>query len=471
MIRWRELYREPELYKAAVRLYTKPLFNWRKSLSTSHDQRTLYDFAKDGLKNLDRFHKSLAEGSFRFRPGIAVRHNFNGKHRTLYIYPWEERLVDLLLYRLLNRRLNAWFAPQSYAYRINGLGVDLCQRRLARLIGHLPKPIYVVKRDISDFFASIDHSILRAKITSLVDPDDGLGRWLEARIAFQYFEGNRLETASRGVPFGTAIACCFANIYLTNLDRRLGVIQGLHFYRYADDLLALSCHRDAAEAAAAVIGDELAALNLESKPTHALNLALAEGRPDDGAFGSASRFRYLGLEFRADGSVGLSRDKSRKIRNLFRYEFRRRAGRLRQIKDIRKRAAFVVSLAAKVVNEGFRNVAIIDYYLRHVDDEEQLSLIDRWLAEEVVSLACGGGHRKGHFRALPFGALRRLGLPSLVHRRRLLRHGHLETSFFVWRNRNGVQPGSAAARAHAGATAPGARSSLRTQEQQSEETS
>lgn len=486
MIRWRDLYRETELYKAAVRLYTKPLFNWRKALSTSHDRRTLHDFARDGMRNLDRLHKLLEGGEFRFRPGIASHHNFNGKHRTLYIYPWEERLVDLLLYRLLNRRLNSWFAPQSYAYRLNGMGVDVCQRRVARLIDELPKPLYVVKRDIADYFASVDHAILRGKLAALVEPEDPLGRWLEDRIAFKYYDGEPhsrssdaqdsrhpdigFETAARGIPFGTAIACFFANVYLTHLDRRLGAIHGLHFFRYADDLLVVSPDPAAADRAASTIENELAELNLKSKPSHELNLALAEAPDVDAGFDSASRFRYLGLEFRADGSIGLSRDKARKICNLFRYEFRRRAGRMRQIKDIRKRAAFLTSLANKVVTEGFRNVAIIDYYLRHVDDEEQLAAIDRWLAEEVVSISCGGGHRKGHFRVLPFRELRRMGLPSLVHRRRLLRHGHIETSFFAWRNRNGLQSGSAAARTSAAGEPSCRRPSLRTQEQQSETT-
>lgn len=515
MIRWRDVYREAELYKAAVRLYTKPLFNWRKALSTSHDRRTLHDFARHGLQNLNHLHRLLEGGNFRFRPGIAAHHNFNGKHRTLYVYPWEERLVDLLLYRLLNRRLNAWFAPQSYAYRLNGMGVDVCQRRVARLIDELPKPLYVVKRDIADYFASVDHAVLTRKLAALVEPDDCLGRWLQERVAFRYYDNTAfagplgaageppssarrtpvcrdaagsesppstvaqahagdsladVQTASKGIPFGTAIACFFANVYLTDLDRRLGAIPGLHFFRYADDLLVVTPDPAAADRAAATIDDELSGLNLRSKPSHELNLALADSPHVDAGFDSASRFRYLGLEFRADGSIGLSRDKTRKICNLFRYEFRRRAGRLRQVKDVRKRAAFVVSLASKVVNEGFRNVAIIDYYLRHVDDERQLSLIDRWLAEEVVSLACGGGHRKGHFRTLSFRELRRMGLPSLVHRRRLLKHGYINSSFFIWQNRNGTQSGSAAARAHAGATPPDERLSLRTQKQQSDKT-
>ena len=42
LLRWSKIYREAELYKAAVRIYTKPLFLWRKALQTSTDGKTLY---------------------------------------------------------------------------------------------------------------------------------------------------------------------------------------------------------------------------------------------------------------------------------------------------------------------------------------------------------------------------------------------------------------------------------------------
>ena len=51
-LRWRSVYREAELYKAAVRVYTKPLFLWRKALNVSTDGKTLYDLAAHGLKGL-----------------------------------------------------------------------------------------------------------------------------------------------------------------------------------------------------------------------------------------------------------------------------------------------------------------------------------------------------------------------------------------------------------------------------------
>ena len=46
ILRWNDVYSEAELYKAALRVYTKPVFQWRKALFTSTDGRNLYDFAQ-----------------------------------------------------------------------------------------------------------------------------------------------------------------------------------------------------------------------------------------------------------------------------------------------------------------------------------------------------------------------------------------------------------------------------------------
>src|SRR5262245_20618001 len=203
---WESLYHEVELYKAAVRLYTKPLFAWRKALGTSSDEKTLYDFARRGLQNLGSLHRSLSERRFSFRSGRALHYNFNGKKRTLYVYPWEERLVDLMLYRVLNHRLRRWFSPHSYAYREGRFWVDVCQRRLQSLLkgGGV---FYVMKRDISDYFASVDHGVLLDRLERMIDPNDYLYRLLLQRIKFSYLEGGEAKTAERGIPFGTAIAC------------------------------------------------------------------------------------------------------------------------------------------------------------------------------------------------------------------------------------------------------------------------
>src|SRR5579859_3911278 len=431
--RWRNLYREVDLYKCALRLYTKPLFSWRKALLTSTDNKDLYDFARRGPQNLAAIHSALRKESFTFRPGVALHRNFRGKKRTLYIYPWEERLVDLLLYRLLSARLHHRFSTNSYAYRLRGFGLDRCQHKIAALLADTNAPLFVLKRDIANYFPSVDQTILLQQLQQIVEPDDYLFQLLRQRVRFQLEEGGATQTAFRGIAFGTPIACFFANLYLTPLDLQLDSIPSLRYFRYADDLLFLSERREAVEEARARFDALLKERDLSSKTSHEQNLLLCKNAFQIAGFTTASRFRHLGLEFSAGGGIRLSRDKCRKICNIFRYAFRRRRAKLARILDFRKRAQFAVELARRSLDDSVRNVAIIDYYLKHVTDESQLRLIDRWLAEEVLSIAFHGGHKKGYFRLLPYETLRLMGLPSLVHRRREIRHGQIEAPFFVWK--------------------------------------
>jgi reverse transcriptase-like protein len=429
-LRWAELYRETELYKAALRVYTKPLFNRRKALSVSSDLRTLYDFAADGLAGIERIHRALTRQDFVFRPALALHYDLNGRARTMYVSPWEERIVDLLLYRLLTKRLHRWFSPNAYAYRDRIYGLDSCQSGIAAFLRAARGPVYVLKRDISDYFASIEHARLLEQLRALIAPDDFLSALLAQRIAFPFIDDGDAQRATRGVPFGSAVACVLANLYLTPLDRRLEAIDGLRYFRYADDILVLTADRSAAERAQSALAQGIAELALTVKPSHTLDLVLGGAEP---GFAAADSFRHLGLLFAADGTVRLAREKTRKIQNIFRFAFRRRK-HWRKLPDPRERARALAAIAADALAGSVRNVAIVDYYLKHVDDEAQLRCLDRWLAEEVLSHVFGG-HKKGHFARLSYEELRALGLPSLVHRRRLIRHGHIVSPFFVWRSR------------------------------------
>ena len=437
------VYSELALHQAVIRAYSKPLFTWRKALGMSHDGRTLYDFARHSLKNIHKLHQQLTGGAFQFRPGIALHYNFNGKHRTINLFPWEERIVDLLLYRVLTHYFHGVFEPSCHAYRMGGFGVDQCQRSLnARLrqMRQSSRSIYFVKRDVQDYFPSLDHDQLLAMLAEWVEPDDILFKLLRQRIEFEIKTGDRVATNQCGVAFGTAIACFFANLYLTPLDRRLASVPGLRYYRYADDLLAFSGDRATTTHAEEIIGESFESLRLRSKPKHHRNFYFppeADCSQVDEHFEPCEKFRHLGLEFRADGGVGLSRDKSRKIQNLFRFAWRRYAHKLGKLRSPKGRARKAIEVANDVLEHGYRSIAIIDYYLKHVDDEEQLRRLDRWLAEAVLAIAFRynkkKGHKKGNFKKLPFDKLRAMGLPSLRHRRRLLRHGHLESSFFTLR--------------------------------------
>jgi hypothetical protein len=220
-------------------------------------------------------------------------------------------------------------------------------------------------------------------------------------------------------------------VYLTEFDQSIESIKDVRYFRYADDLLVLSTSRDAAELAGMRMHDGLGQLQLATKASHQHDLLLSAKGGADFGFRGATALRHLGLQFGCDGSVSLSRDKQRKIQNLFRFAFRRSRRRWVKIADARERARTLVGVACQTIERGVRNVAILDYYLKHVSDTSQLRGLDRWLAEEILSLVFGG-HKKGHFAKISFEELRRFGLPSMLHRHRLIRHGKIESPFFIW---------------------------------------
>ena len=439
LLRWRDVYREAELYKAAVRVYTKPLFLWRKALSVSTDGRTLYDFAAGGLKGLAAIHEQLRAERFHFRPSVGLKYNFNGKRRTLYIPPWEERIVDLLIYRLLNQRLHRCFSPSSYAYRDHTYGLDRCQSRIQAVLRASHSPVYVVKRDVADYFASVNHEILLHKLATHIHPNDYLFELVSERVRFDYQDESGTHRAAIGIPFGCASACVFANLYLTELDYDMDSIPSVHYFRYADDLLVLSTKRESAIFAEERMCDVLNRLRLTTKASHHEDLVLTEPpQTTDARFERAGAFRHLGLQFGCTGSVSLSRDKRRKIQNLFRFAFRRSRRRWQKFSDARERARTLVAIAAQTVERGVRNVAILDYYLKHVTDASQLQLLDRWLAEEILSLVFGG-HKKGNFARISYQELREYGLPCLVHRQRLILHDKIDSPFFIWQQQKAAR--------------------------------
>ena len=421
------LYSESELQRAVLSAYTKSLFSRWKALSESHDGKNLFDFARRTPQNVDRIHKELLAKTFRFREGIELTFRSHKKERTVYIFPWEERIVDLLLYRVLNRYFHGAFSSCTYAYRYRSFGIDRCQRKIKTAIRSSGRPLFLLKRDISQYFPSMNHQILLAALESWVEKSDYLYELLTQRVKFFFKREESTFTAERGVPFGSAISCFFANLYLIPLDNALNKIENLHFFRYGDDILVLTDKEARAKEAHVIIENTLDLLSLQSKESHHLNLLF--GEPISG-YKAVQSFRHLGLQFKESGVVALPKEKVRKICNLFRRAFRRERNFIFRYPDPYESAQRAIKVARKTIERSFRSVAIIDYYLKHGEEESQLKEIDRWLAEEILALAFQRGHKKGNFAKIPFAQLRAMGLPSLLHRRKLLIHGHISSSFF-----------------------------------------
>jgi retron-type reverse transcriptase len=415
------------LESSALYLVNKIAFDQKRGYTKSTDGETYWEFGAGLEFNVNRIKAEIASKSFRFGPcHKIVRRIKQNKVRDVYISSWRDRIVERWLNDCLNKLLNGWFSPNAYAYRIEELGLDSCQNEVARSINPYS---FIVKRDISNYFYTIDHGILLAKLAEIIDERDYLYELVRQRIQFGYVEDGSIRTATIGIPFGASVACTLANIYLTDADKVVAALP-VKYFRYADDFLIVSDKEEVASEAARLLDSMITDLKLTMKPAHYLNACFVDGKS---SFTKVSRFKYLGLEFTAD-KVKLAVEKQRKVMNFFKRGLEYVSGRIKRATDIDEKLKIAIKMINTIAKDRIRSVAIIDYYIKHMNDENQLRVMDRLVAEMVISCVLGKKFRQKDFRVIPYEKLRKLGLISMLHRHRLYAHGHLRLNFMSLHN-------------------------------------
>ena len=89
---------------------------------------------------------------------------------------------------------------------------------------------YIIKGDISKYFYSISHDILKARLYPLTEVYDI--EWLLDKIID--------STDNPGLPLGNQSSQWFANFYLSGFDHYCKEVLGLKYYiRYMDDWVAI----------------------------------------------------------------------------------------------------------------------------------------------------------------------------------------------------------------------------------------
>lgn len=412
---------------STIHLLNKLIFNPKKCYTSSENKETYWDFGIKLDETVRFISRQLRSGRYNFKPYLHIQRRLKPqKLRDIYIAPWEDKIVDRWLSEALNRSFNTWFSKHSYAYRIDELGIDECQTDIARSINNNN---FIIKRDISNFFYTIDHEILIQQLEKLIDRNDPLFELLKCRIRFEYTNGSKVETAKIGLPFGSPVACVLSNVYLTELDRIISKLP-VEYYRYADDFIIMAKTPEAAMEAAKVFDEAMVSLKLTTKPSHCLNMSFVS-HP---SFTQINRFRHLGLEFTKDGTVRLSVDKQRKVLNFFDRALNASSVKIRRENNLPSKTKLAIDTLNSVVEDRVRSVAIIDYYLKHVTDEVQLKMMDRLVAELLISCVLNKKFRNRDYNTISFKMLRDMGLVSLLHRHRLFKHGHLKVSFMSMRN-------------------------------------
>ncbi|MEK7506514.1 MAG: reverse transcriptase domain-containing protein [Patescibacteria group bacterium] len=152
-----------------------------------------------------------------------------------------DRVVHQALYDALEPLFESKFFFDSYSARFNKGTV----RAIARVLSFIRKvtkdgrqEAWIFHGDVDDFFGSIDHKILLAKLGRIVRDEQYLDLSKEIIDSFSCLPGKSL-------PLGNLTSQLFANVYLHELDYFVKQKLRVQYYaRYNDDFFIVADNRE-----------------------------------------------------------------------------------------------------------------------------------------------------------------------------------------------------------------------------------
>ena len=260
---------------------------WRKARRGKRGRSPAANFEFDLEGNLCALQRELERKTYC--PGeYCSFYIHQPKRRLISAAPFRDRVVHHALCNVIEPLFERRFISDSYANR-RGKGthaaLDRCQSFARRFR-------YVLQCDVLQFFPSIDHGLLRARLARVVADRDvlalidlilgsGVGV-LSDEYEMVYFAGDDLLAACRprGLPIGNLTSQFWANCYLDSLDqfvkRELGV-KG--YLRYVDDILLYADDKATLWAWREAVVEQMARLRLRIHDAPAQPRPVTEGIP------------------------------------------------------------------------------------------------------------------------------------------------------------------------------------------------
>ena len=206
------------------------------------DRREVQRFEQDLEGNLIQLQNELIWGMYqtgRYRQFVVNE----PKERIVAALPFRDRILQHSLISVIEPLWDRRFIFDSYACpsgKGTHKGADRAEamlRKVKREYGHA----YVLKADISKFFYSIDHGVMKSLVR----------RRIRCRRTLKLIDGIIESTATPGdphpvgLPIGNLTSQLFANVYLNELDEFVKhVLREKNYLRYMDDFLVV--HHDKA---------------------------------------------------------------------------------------------------------------------------------------------------------------------------------------------------------------------------------
>lgn len=223
---------------------------WRqvkgKNSAGGIDGISLAEFEKDLYQQIQTLALELKNRKWKPQPYLQMEVPKKNKKemRKLGLLSVRDKVVQYAIKQLVEPRAERLFTGSNYGYR-PGKGATKAIRRSLQEC-NMKKNKWVLRLDVDNFFDTIDHSILQARLHALVnDPEMVRLMMLVVKMGKVKADGTWVET-EKGVPQGAVLSPLLANIYLHSFDQFV-LYRKLSYVRYADDFIIFCETREQAE--------------------------------------------------------------------------------------------------------------------------------------------------------------------------------------------------------------------------------
>lgn len=189
-------------------------------------------------ENIITIQNELMWGTYQMSPYHHF-YVFEPKRRLISAPSFKDRVVHRAIYNVIEPMIDKSFIHDSYACRRSKgthKGADRAQRFI-RSVEATHGKAFSLKADISRYFSSIDHHILKELLARKISCKSTL--WL----LFYIIDNSPSDDVGVGIPLGNLTSQIFANIYLHELDFFVKhTLRARRYVRYMDDFVII--HHD-----------------------------------------------------------------------------------------------------------------------------------------------------------------------------------------------------------------------------------
>lgn len=242
-----------------------------KSVCEFENLYKAYKKSKSGKgfsKSRTKFEIAALDGIYQIKRLLETKTYEVGEYSTFKIYEPKERIIEAGTFKdkivqhslcdnVLIPILSNEFIHTNYAGQIGKgtlYGLDCLKAQMYLAFEKYGYDCWIVKGDVSKFFYSIDHDVLKDIVNYHVKDDNIY--WLCEKFID--------STTDNGLPLGNQISQVFALLYLSGLDHFVTGDLGVKYYgRYMDDFYLIVETKEYAKFCLQSINDFIDTLNLK----------------------------------------------------------------------------------------------------------------------------------------------------------------------------------------------------------------